>query len=378
MPPHFDPLTDMSALRIGLVGPLPPPAGGMANQTRQLARLLGEDGVQVEVVQVNAPYRPGWIGSIQGVRAIFRLLPYLAKLWRSAGRVSLFHVMANSGWSWHLFAAPAVWIGWLRGIPVVVNYRGGEAETFFAHAFRRVRPTLRRAAAVVVPSDFLAGVFNTRQIATITVPNIIDIQRFASENQNRHESLNVLVTRNLEPIYDISTALRTFHRVVSECPGATLTVCGSGPDREQLEAQCRQLGIADAVSFTGTVDNDRMADLYHAAGVLLNTSLVDNMPISILEALACGVPVVSTDAGGIPFLVEHNKSALLFAPGDDAGMAAAIVSLFTDRARADELSRAGLEEVQQYAWPAVKLKLLALYQSVLSQQDGGRRQRHAA
>lgn len=358
----------MQDLHIGLVGPLPPPAGGMANQTRQLARLLGEEGFQVEVVQVNAPYRPGWIGKLKGVRALFRLLPYLAKLWRTAGEASLFHVMANSGWSWHLFAAPAVWIGWLRGIPVVVNYRGGEAETFFSRAFRLVRPTLRRAAAVVVPSDFLAVVFNSRQIETMTVPNIIDIQRFAPENKNRDDIKNVLVTRNLEPIYDIATAVRTFHRVLAEFPEATLTICGAGPDREALGALCGELGIREAVTFTGTVDNDRMAGLYQAAGVLLNTSLVDNMPISILEALASGIPVVSTDAGGIPSLVEHNKSALLFSPGDDAGLAAAIISLFSDHERAADLSKQGLAEVQQYAWPAVKVKLLAVYQSVLTKQ----------
>jgi hypothetical protein len=83
-------------LKIGLIGPLPPPSGGMANQTRQLARLLAEAGMAVEVVQVNAPYRPGWIERVRGLRAMFRLLPYLVHLWRCAGRVDLFHVMANS------------------------------------------------------------------------------------------------------------------------------------------------------------------------------------------------------------------------------------------------------------------------------------------
>jgi len=378
MPGHCGAVADMPDLRVGLVGPLPPPSGGMANQTRQLARLLTEEGVKVEVIQVNAPYRPDWIGGIQGVRALFRLLPYLVGLWRAAGRVSLLHVMANSGWSWHLFAAPAVWIGWLRGIPVVVNYRGGEADTFFSRSFRWIRPTLRRAAAVVVPSGFLAEVFNKRGIGTKTIPNIIDMQKFTDRLENRNESLNVLVTRNLEPIYDIATALRAFHRVLHQYPQATLTVCGTGPDRQQLEAQCDELGMRESVTFTGTVDNDRMAELYHTAGVLLNTSLVDNMPISILEALASGVPVVSTDAGGIPYLVEHNKSALLFSLGDDEGMAAAIVSLFSDRARVADLSRQGLADVQQYTWPAVKVKLLAVYQSVLTGQGDGEREHNAA
>jgi len=73
-------------ISIGLVGPLPPPSGGMANQTRQLARLLADAAMAVEIVPVNARYRPHWIGNVRGVRAIFRLVPYLLSLWRCAGR----------------------------------------------------------------------------------------------------------------------------------------------------------------------------------------------------------------------------------------------------------------------------------------------------
>lgn len=88
---------EFQKFRVGLVGPLPPPSGGMANQTRQLARLLRSEGVEVELIQTNLPYRPTWIGKIKGGRAFFRLVPYFFTLWVVAGRVDLFHVMANSG-----------------------------------------------------------------------------------------------------------------------------------------------------------------------------------------------------------------------------------------------------------------------------------------
>ena len=111
----------------------------MANQTRQLARLLEAEGCSVTVVRTNAPYRPAWIGRVRGVRALFRLVPYIISLWRAMrGQSDLAHVMANSGWAWHLFAAPAIRIAALRGVPVVVNYRGGEAAPFLA-AGARVR-----------------------------------------------------------------------------------------------------------------------------------------------------------------------------------------------------------------------------------------------
>ncbi|MEO7160301.1 MAG: hypothetical protein ABIX00_07325, partial [Polaromonas sp.] len=82
----------------------------MANQTRQLGELLTAAGATVTTVQVNAPYRPRWVARVPVLRSVFRLMPYLAALWRAAGQVDIFHIMANSGWSWHLFAAPAVWV----------------------------------------------------------------------------------------------------------------------------------------------------------------------------------------------------------------------------------------------------------------------------
>ncbi|MEO6431038.1 MAG: glycosyltransferase family 1 protein, partial [Nitrosospira sp.] len=137
-----------TGLRIGLVGPLPPPSGGMANQTLQLARLLREEDATVELIQVNRPYHPHWVGGLKGIRAGFRLFPYLAHLWFSASQVQLFHVMANSGWSWHLFAAPAIWVAKIRNIPVIINYSGGEADVFLNKAFFWVKPSLHRADAI--------------------------------------------------------------------------------------------------------------------------------------------------------------------------------------------------------------------------------------
>jgi glycosyltransferase involved in cell wall biosynthesis len=126
----------------------------------------------------------------------------------------------------------------------------------------------------------------------------------------------MLVARNLEDIYDVPTALRAFARLHASHPHARLTVAGSGPRRADLERLCAELAIADAVTFTGRIENERMADLYRCADVLLNPALVDNMPNSLLEAMASGVPIVSTRVGGVPHLVEDGRTALLVPPHD--------------------------------------------------------------
>jgi glycosyltransferase involved in cell wall biosynthesis len=349
-------------LRIGLVGPLPPPFGGMANQTRQLAGMLQREGLEVEVIRTNAEPRFAWIGRIRGLRALFRLLPYLVQLWRAAGRVSLFHVMANSGWAWYLHACPAVGVAKLKGIPVIVNYRGGGAETFFSGAGRLGRAALAWADALVTPSGFLKAVFERFGFQATVIPNIVDLERFRpAARRPKVAGKHIVVTRNLEPIYDIASALAAFARVRARIPEARLTVAGTGPELERLQAMTRALGIQEAVTFAGRVANEHMPFLYQSADVMLNPSRVDNMPISILEAFASGVPVVSTDAGGIPYIAEHERTALLVKPGDAQAMADALVRVLVDAELAARLARAGLEEARRYRWEAIRGLWLAEY-----------------
>ena len=352
-------------MRVALVGPLPPPSGGMANQTLQLSRLLTGEGVQVETVQVNAPYQPDWVGHIRGLRALFRLLPYLSRLWRVFGRSDVVHLMANSGCSWHLFAAPAIWIGYLRNKPVVVNYRGGYAQDFLHRQSGIVGFSMRRAARLVVPSGFLKKVFADFSIPADILPNVVDVTRFRPPTGgNKGNPPVILVARNLEPIYDNATAIRAFSRVHQVLPDARLIIAGSGPEEITLKYLAESLGLNKAIEFTGCVDTEKMPALYARASIALNPSLVDNMPNSILEALAAGVPVVSTDVGGVPFIVEHEKTALLVSVGDDKAMAQAMLRILQDETLARNLSHAGSQAVEEYTWDKVRGPLFEIYKSL--------------
>ena len=358
----------VAGLRMALVGPLPPPAGGMANQTRQLAELLRAAGAEVDLVPTNPPFRPAWVGKLPVLRAGVRLAAYVLRLWRAAGRAQLLHVMANSGWSWHLFAVPAIWVARARGVPVVVNYRGGGAADFLARSQRQVRFSMRQVAAVIVPSGFLVNVFQRFGIAAEIVPNILDLARFrpadaarpgAAARQGGPRS-QVVVARNLEAIYDNATAIQAFALLRQRLPGALLTVAGSGPEAGRLQALVLALGMNDAVRFTGTLDRDAMVALYATADVSLNPSLTDNSPNSVLESMASGVPVVSTDVGGVPFILEDGRTGLLVPPGDAQAMAAALYRLLTDEALWQSLATASQAEVQRYAWPQVAARLLGV------------------
>jgi phenylacetate-CoA ligase len=365
----------VAGLRIALVGPLPPASGGMANQTLQLAGLLGADGAEVQLVGVNGRPCPAWLGSFRGWRAAARLPPYLAAVWKAAGAADLLHVMANSGWSWHLHAAPAIWIARLRGKPVLLNYRGGEADAFLKKSGRIACVSMRRADAIVVPSAFLSAVFAKYGLVTQIVPNVIDLARFTAPPSRAFPAVpgtpRLLVARHLEPVYDNATAVRAFALVRRQYPAARLTIAGAGAELSRLEALVGELDLRDAVRFPGAVDAAQMADLYRDCDIVLNPSRADNMPNSVLEALACERALVSTNVGGIPALLQHNVTALLVPSGDADAMAQAVLALLADPSLAQRLTGTGADFVRQFCWSQVGPRLAAQYRRILHRPRRG-------
>ncbi|MCB1700822.1 MAG: glycosyltransferase family 4 protein [Halioglobus sp.] len=351
-----------ASLRLGLVGPLPPPNGGMAMQLQQLAGLLGHEDIGVDLVQTNPPYRPAIVRHVKGLRAIFLLVPYLWRVWRMAGRVDVIHLMANSGWSWQLYAAPVIWLGWLRKTPVIVNYRGGAAREYLAASGAWVKPSLEKATCLVVPSGFLQQVFSDFGVASSVIPNIIDPDIFhPAPAPVARAHFTIVITRNLEAIYGLDTAIRAVAIVREAVSDVKLKIAGSGPQREELQALVDALGLGDTVVFLGRLGRAEVVDLYHNADVMLNPTRVDNMPNSVLEAMACGLPVVSTNVGGVPYIVRDGETALLVPPDDAGRMAQAVLDIHRDKTRREALASNGLREVAQYYWSEVRLKWLNLY-----------------
>lgn len=330
-------------------------------QTRQLAGLLRSEHAMVEVVPTNPPYRPAWVSRLKGIRALFRLIPYVARLWCAAGRSDLLHVMANSGWSWHLFAVPAVWVGRARRVPVVVNYRGGEAAGFLERSGKLVAATMRRASRLVVPSRFLEEVFGRHGMKAEVVPNVVDLDVFFPGVPKVPPQ--IIVARNLEPIYDNATALRAFAIVRAALPLVRLVIAGTGPEADRLRALASELRVDDAVEFAGRLEREAMATRLRESSVALNPSRIDNMPNSVLEAMASGVPVVSTNVGGVPYIVNDGETALLVPSSDPVCMAEAVLKLLRDADLAQRLRSAGLASVRAYTWTTVGPRWAHVYRS---------------
>ncbi|WP_448565120.1 glycosyltransferase family 4 protein [Thalassotalea ganghwensis] len=353
--------------RIAIVGPLPPPAGGMANQTKKLAEFIRTEGVEVDIIQVNPAYRPAFIGKVPVIRAGFRLLNYFFVLLKQLKKAQLVHIMANSGWSWHLFAMPAIWVAHWLNVPVILNYRGGYAQEFFEKSWRWVNPSMKKCQQILVPSIFLQEVFEQFDQKVAIIPNVLDQQVFNPKSANKNsEGPHIIVTRNLEDIYDVATAIKGFAIVAQQYPQAQLSIAGTGPELANLQALTNNLNIEDKVNFVGRLSPQEISDLYRQADIMVNTSIVDNSPNSIIESLACGTPVVSTNVGGIPKLVTDQYDALLVQPKQERALAQGILSILQDEELKNRLTTNGLETISKFYWQNVWQQLSGHYLQAIS------------
>ena len=149
------------------------------------------------------------------------------------------------------------------------------------------------------------------------------------------------------PVKDQATLLKGFAAAAPELPGVDLVMVGDGPLRGDLENLAAELRIADRVKFLG-IRND-IADLMRAAEVFALTSVSEAASLTLLEAMASGLPSVVTDVGGNPELVRHEVEGLLFPRADATGCAAAFRRLFADPALAGRLGGAARERaVERY------------------------------
>lgn len=345
---------------ICLVSELPPPPGGMAVQAEMLAAGLRRQGHQVINVPTNALAHDSPWRKIPFLRGWVNLSLFLSRLWPSCIKADAVHVFSHSYLSFFLFTFPAVAAGKVAGKRVIIHYHGGAAEAFLRRWFWLARLALESADTIVVPSGFLAAVFGRFHLRTVEAPNILALEAFPFRERTALRP-RVIMARHLEPAYNVACGLRAFSILRKSFPDASLTVAGDGREKAALVSLCWELGITNNVTFTGNVENIKMRLLYNDADIYLNSSRVDNQPVSILEAFACGLPVVSTAVGGIPHMATHGENAMLAPDNDAEGLAAHMLILLRDPTYSARLIQNARQRAQMHSWEPVYSKLLPLY-----------------
>jgi glycosyltransferase involved in cell wall biosynthesis len=241
------------------------------------------------------------------------------------------------------------------GKPYVLSLRGGRLPDFARIWPRRTRALLRNAAAVIAPSEYLREHMRPYHGDIELLPNALDVgtYRFAPRSS---PAVRMVWARAFHSTYNPSLAIDVLARLVTDVPGASLTMIGPDKNdgsREAVERRVRELDLTDRVTLLGRVAKAEMPRHFAAADIFLNTTDVDNTPISVLEAMAAGLCVVSTDVGGLPYLLRNGETALLVPPRDAIAMSDAVKRIVTVPALADRLSSNGRAFAESCDWQPI-------------------------
>jgi glycosyltransferase involved in cell wall biosynthesis len=355
-----------SPLRVLIVAPSIDILGGQAVQAARLLEGLAEEpSLEVGFLPIN-PRLPGPFRQLQRikyVRTFVTTLQYAVSLLKHVRKYDLVHIFSAAYFSFVLAPTPAMLVSKLYGKKIVLNYHSGEAEDHLTRWRRTAIPTLKLADAIAVQSDYLVSVFARFNVEARAISNHLETERFRFRERKPLRPI-FLANRNLEPHYNVGCVLRAFAKIQGRMPEAQLIVVGDGSQRAELELLARSLDLRQT-EFRGRIPPEEMRDVYDEADIYLNASNIDSMPISILEAFASGLAVVTTCAGGIPFIVTHERTGLMVERDDDEALALAALRLLEDEALASSLTGNAFSECEKYSWPAVRDAWLGLYREVM-------------
>ncbi len=298
-------------LRVLLIAPSIKILGGQAVQAiLLLAHLQRDPSVDIEFQPINpTPVKPfRWVTRVRVLRTLVTNLIYSLQLLRRVPRFDVVHAFSAGKSSYLLSTVPALIITRLFGKVLIVHYHDGRAEEHLENWVAAAR-TLRMADAIVSPSDYVVQVFARYGIPARRIYNIVDPAPFVFRRRRTLRPV-FLTNRSLEPLYNVECVLRAFALVQQRYPDASLTIAHDGPCRGSLEQLASELGLRNA-TFVGEVPHDRTPQLYDAADIYLSTPNIDCMPGSLLECFCSGLPVIATAVGGVPDIVEHERTGLL-------------------------------------------------------------------
>jgi glycosyltransferase involved in cell wall biosynthesis len=334
--------------------------GGQGIQAKALVDGLRLQGYAVSFLPVNPAFPRGfrWLRRLRYVRTVFNQLFYLPSL-LSLRRSDVAHVFSASYWSFLLAPVPAILMAKLFGKRSVLHYHSGEADDHLSRWGALVHPWLRMADEIVVPSEYLQCVFAQYGYRVRVVKNVVDTQRFAYRERSPLTP-RLLSVRNLESHYRVEDVIQAFPLVKAAYPEATLTVAGYGSQEQHLKALAAGLGV-EGIRFVGRVEPQDVPALYAGADIFLNAAVIDNQPVSVLEAFAAGLPVVSTGTGDIAAMLRHGEAGVLVPPQDPQAMAEAVIALLDQPERARVLARRARDEVELYTWGRISADWADVY-----------------
>jgi glycosyltransferase involved in cell wall biosynthesis len=344
-------------VKVVLIAPSMRNVGGQSIQAKRLLDAFAADEeIELEFVP-NDPRAP--FQNIKFARTIFASIKFWFRLFGRIPKADVVHIFSSGTTSYIISTLPPLFVSKIFGKRSILHYHTGEAETHLAHWKFTAKPTMKWFDEIVVPSQFLVEVFAKFDLKTKAIFNFVDGEKFIFKTRNPLRPI-FLSNRNFEPHYNVGDVLRAFRLIQNQIPEARLLIAGGGSEEARLKTLAAELKLENA-EFLGRIEHAEMPALYARADIYLNSSVVDNMPLSIIEAFSCGLPVVSYATGGISYISKNRETALLVEKNDHEALARAALSLLEDGELAGKIIDRAKLECEKYSPENIRTSWREIY-----------------
>lgn len=254
-------------------------------------------------------------------------------------------------------------------LPVIMILRGGNLPQFMAKHPRWSRRVLNRASVLVAPSEFLANEIGDWGYDIPIITNIINLSRYPFRERSVIAP-KLIWMRSFHPVYNPEMAVKVLARLRESEPDATLTMAGADKGLEnKIKAMVEEMGLSGAVKFAGFLDLEKKIKEFSDADIYINTNRIDNMPVSVVEARALGLPVVATNVGGLPCLIKQGENGFLVPNDNVDAMVENIKKLLDSSDLTRKISRNGRLLAERSDWVAVRFEWETLFSDLLNQNQ---------
>ena len=365
-----------------------PTYGGSGALATELGLDLSRRGHEVHFITYAMPFRLREytervyfheVDTISGRYPLFEHYPYDLALASKQHEVALRERLEVLHVHYAIPHATTAWLaremlGAAHPLKVITTLHGtditlvGQEESF--HAITKF--SIERSDAVTAVSDFLKDetirTFGCAQCRISTIPNFVNLHEYHPVEPKHHDGLapegHKLITHvsNFREVKRVKDVVRVFSRLRRAMP-ATLLMIGDGPERDDAEREARELAVAGDVRFLGRIDT--VAPLLQQSDLFLLPTQSESFGLAALEAMACGVPVVGSRAGGLPEVVEDGVSGILEPAGSVEAMARRAAALLREPERHRAMARAAAERARDFDADRIVPMYEQLYQKVL-------------
>ncbi|MDC9723075.1 MAG: glycosyltransferase family 4 protein, partial [Urechidicola sp.] len=243
-------------------------------------------------------------------------------------------------------------------IPIL---HGGNLPYRLNKSPKKAKMIFNNSYANVAPSNYLKSAFEKGGYKTHYIPNTIKIEEYQFKERTIINP-NILWVRAFDSTYNPQMAVEVLQLLKKDIPKANLTMVGPIKDDsfELTKQLISELNLKEHINITGILSKEEWHKLSVDFDIFINTTNVDNTPLSVIEAMALGMPIISTNVGGLPFLIDNEVDGILVSKGDVDGMTNAIVDLLNNHLKAINLTLNARKKVENFGWSQVKSKWINL------------------